>query len=277
MPIHRVFDFTDVSDSEFDLIDEAVMRSAYATQNRFGRLFDERVYENNMAARLRAEGFEVHTQVPMTVTYNSFKKKYYLDLVVNQVLYELKVVSALLDEHKAQVLNYAMLQDIRRAKLINFGETRVRGQLLRNAVSQDRRHHPILRNLGWRSLTPQCESLLAHLRSIIKDWGTHLSCQLYNEAILHFLGGEAHCLQRVEILADGVPLGSHRVQMLAPNFAFAVTCLTSNQAHYDNHLETLLAHTSLEAIQWINLNHSQIELKTRCRSPADGKGITAME
>lgn len=125
MPIHRTIELTDVTDTDFDLIDEAVMRCAFAAQNKFGRLFDERVYENDLAAKLRAEGFDVHTQVPVTVIHGSFEKTYRLDLVVNQMLYELKVLSALLDEHKAQALHYAMLQNIRRVKLINLGEPRL--------------------------------------------------------------------------------------------------------------------------------------------------------
>lgn len=68
MPITPSLRLNQVSDDEFAIIDEAVMRCAYAVQNKFGRLFDEQVYENNLAARLRAEGFEVYTQVPIDVT-----------------------------------------------------------------------------------------------------------------------------------------------------------------------------------------------------------------
>lgn len=277
MPIHRDLELTDVSDSDFNLIDEAVMRCAYAAQNKFGRLFDERVYENDMAAKLVSEGFAVHTQVPVKVTHGGFEKTYFLDLVVNQMLYELKVVSGLLDEHKAQALSYAMLQNIRRVKLINLGEPEVTGRLLRNAVPDAERFRPMLRNSGWRILTPQCERLVTHLRAIIKDWGTHLSSQLYNEALVHHFGGEGQCLQRIEIKANNVRLGTHLVQMHGPNLAFTVTALTRNQTPYREHLDALLAHTDLEAVQWINLNHSRIEITTVDRSGSVGRGIGAKE
>ena len=274
MPIHRKLELTDVSDTDFDRIDEAVMRSAYSAQNKFGNRFDERVYENEMAAKLRADGLDVHTQVPVTVVHGGFEKTYFLDLVVNHMLYELKVVAALLDEHKAQSLNYAMLQNIRRVKLINFGESRVCGLLLRNAVPDTERRQPTLRNSCWHAQTPQCELLVAHLRAIIKDWGTHLSSQLYNEALVHFFGGDGQCLQRIEVKADNRRLGTHLVQMHAANHAFTVTALTRNGAPYRQHLEALLAHTSLEAIQWINLNHSCVEITTVGRN---GRGMGATE
>jgi hypothetical protein len=62
---------------EFDERDAIVMRCAYAAQNTLGRLCDERVYENDLALRLSAEGFKaVHTQVPVTVKHDSFEKVY---------------------------------------------------------------------------------------------------------------------------------------------------------------------------------------------------------
>ena len=60
MPIIRDIKQGIISDADFDLIDANVMRCAYASQNKFGRLFDERIYENDLAARLRSEGFLVH-------------------------------------------------------------------------------------------------------------------------------------------------------------------------------------------------------------------------
>lgn len=276
MPIHRTLDLHSVSDTDFDVIDEAVMRCAYDTRNKFGRLFDERVYENDLAARLRAEGFDVHTQVALKVSHGPFEKTYYLDLIVNHMLYELKVVASLLDEHRAQALNYAMLQNIRRVKLLNFGEAKVRGDIVRNAISEPARHAPTLRKSGWHILSPNCERLFDHLKAVIKDWGMHLSSQLYNEALIHHFGGEAHCLQRREVCSVGLKLGTHPVQMHSEHHAFALTSLTRHQAAYRHHLTTLLEHTELKAIQWINLNHSRVEITTLERNEI-GKGMRARE
>ena len=126
MPIHPSLQLKSVSDTDFAVLDKAVMDCAYAAHNKFGRLFDERIYENDVAARLRALGLEAHTQVPVRVEHGTFQKTYYLDLVVNHMLYELKVVSILTSDHDAQALHYAILQDIRLVKLLNFGEVKVR-------------------------------------------------------------------------------------------------------------------------------------------------------
>lgn len=274
MPIQPSLNLESVSDAQFEIIDDAVMRCAYASQNKFGRKFDERVYENDIAARLRAEGFEVHTQVPVKVVHGDFEKVYYLDLVVNQMLYELKVVVALSPEHDAQALHYAMLQNIHRVKLINFGEKQVRGSLLRNALTTPERYFPTQRKSGWKAITPHCERLLDYTKELIKDWGTHLECSLYEEALVHHFGGDAHCLQRLNVRAGALTLGTHVVQLYAPAHAFVVTAFTGAAADYKRHLEILLAHVELDGIQWINLNRSRLEVTTLQRN---GRGMEAEE
>lgn len=188
MPIHPTLKLNSVSDADFAVIDKVVMKCAYATHNKFGRLFDERIYENDLAARLRAEGFDVHTQVPIVMTHGDFETAFRLDLVVNHMIYELKAVAALGNEHEAQGLHYAMLQDVRLVKLLNFGASKVQGKLLANAVASADRFRPSLRNSGWRIITPHCERLVNHLKELIHDWGTHLLCQLYNAALVHHCG-----------------------------------------------------------------------------------------
>ena len=96
MPFHCPLPIRSLSREEFEERDRIVMSCAYASQNELGRLCDERVYENDMAARLHAAGFsEIHTQVPLTVSHRDFAKTYRLDLIADGALYELKSVAAL--------------------------------------------------------------------------------------------------------------------------------------------------------------------------------------
>ncbi len=262
MPITPSLHIRDISDAEFASIDEVVMRCAYACQNKFGRLFEERIYENDLAQRLIAEGLTVHTQVPITVTHGGFEKVYYLDLVVNDLIYEIKVVAALLPEHRGQALHYAMLQDVRRVKLLNFGGPKVRGDLQWNTLTTADRHCPKQRKTGWQPITSQCDRLVEHVKDLIKDWGTHLSTDLYNEALVHYFGGEANCLARHEVRSGEHVFGTHLVQHHAPDAGFIVTSLNRDQAAFQLQLENLLRHVSLQGLQWINLNRSRLEITT---------------
>jgi hypothetical protein len=157
-------------------------------------------------------------------------------------------------------------------KLLNFGSSRVEGILLRNALEEAERHQHLLRDLGWRALSPQCGMLVERIRDLVCDWGTHLSTQLYNEALVHFFGGEGMCLSRIEVIAGDRFIGSHPVQMLSPGVAFAITGFHSNQISYRRHLEAVLEYTRLEAIQWINLDRSTVEITTLEKN---GRGMRA--
>lgn len=262
MPIVPTLNLKNLTDDEFDRIDAAVMRLAYVSQNKLSRLFEEHVYENDLALRLRAEGFEVHTQVPIAVTLGIFEKTYYLDLVVNHMLYELKVVQAWNAAHQAQVLHYAMLQDIRRAKLVNFRSARVMGDLHYNPLTNSLRHRPRWTTREWRPTSEGCESLLAYVQSIVSDWGTHLDSRLYQEAIIHHFGGELECLQRLPVVQDGTQLGSHLVQLHALDSCFVVTAIHRHSVEHRRHLQRQLEGLPLKVMQWINFNHSCIEFTT---------------
>lgn len=262
MPILPSIAFDSISDQQFAAIDQSVMRCAYAVHNKLGRHFDEKVYENDLALRLRAEGHEVFTQVPVAVFHSSFRKTYYLDMAVDHVIYELKVVTSLSSEHEAQALQYAMFQDVRLVKLINFGDSKVQGRLLFNALRKDDRYHSEICFQRYRALTPKCERLVFLLEELIKDFGTHLSNQLYNDAFIDFFGGENECVRRLELHAEQVLLGSHSVQLYAPNCAFVISTLSRDQVAYSRHLKVLMDLTSLYGIQWINFNRSKIELTT---------------
>ncbi len=258
MPIHHTIPLRDLSQDEFDGLDRVVMQHAYAAQNELGRLFDERVYENQMARTLRGAGFSVQTQVPVKAVHGLFEKTYYLDLVVNQMLYELKAVAALAPEHEAQALHYAMLMDVRRAKLLNFRTERVQGKLCFSSVTDAERRRSRFETDAWRPQTNACERLMQQLRELVADLGTHLSTRLYSEALVHFNGGETGCLQRIPV----AELGTHLIQSHAPGLAFILTSLTRGVPDYRHHLSRLIGHLDVRAMQWFNLNHATIECET---------------
>ena len=261
MPIERPT-IIDLSQSEFDQIDQIVMDCAYASQNELGRLCDERAYENDLALRLRSLGLEAATQVAVRVHHGASEKTYRLDLVCNHAVYEAKTATGFAREHDAQVLNYAMLLDIRHVKLLNFRPAKVRGRLRYNPLTDSVRHQFKLRTGQWRQLTPRCKELASTLRMLLEDWGAFLETQLYEEAIVFFMGGPEECLKRVELRRGNHLLGSQFMTMHAPRHLFAVTAISRDPTAYREHLSRLLKLTGLDGIQWMNLNHHQIDFIT---------------
>ncbi len=263
MPIHCDIPIRNLTKAEFDEIDKVVMKCAYASQNALGRLCDERVYENDLALRLHVAGLaEVHTQVPVTITHRDFQKVCRFDLVANHALYELKTASGFVGEHDAQIMHYAMMAAVNHGKLINFRPESVKGRLRFNALSTADRHQTTFDTRRWQRLGPGCERLHDHVVGLIKDWGGYLDTRLYEEALVHFFGGETHCVSRVPVIRDGHELGTHRVQFHEDGAIFIITAITREKARHEAHLRRLIGYTRLKAIQWINCNHSTLELIT---------------
>ena len=263
MPIHCPITVRNLTKPEFDECDRIVMQCAYDSQNSLGRLCDERVYENDLATRLRAEGIsEVATQIPVTVTNGAFEKIYRLDLVVNHAIYELKVVAAFAGEHDAQALHYAMLMDVSQAKLLNFRASRVQGRLRFTPLTQAQRRQIVCDDSRWRPLSPRCEPLKQRTLEVLADWGAYLDSRLYEEALVHYCGGEERCASRVVVARDGIELGTHRIQSHAEGLFFIVTAFANGTDEQRRHIERLLRLTGLRGVQWINLSHATVQLIT---------------
>ena len=263
MPIHCPVTIVNLSADEFEKLDYRVMGHAYTSQNELGRLCDECAYQADLKARLLADGFNsVLTEISVTVTHRDFTKKYFLDLIANDALYELKAEANLVSEHETQLLNYMFLLGIQRGKLLNFRPGKVQGKIIATSLTQEKRRRFTAVTEGWKELTPACATLRQTLCDLLTDWGAFLEAALYQEALVHFLGGQSNVEHRVGLSRGAVDLGTQRMFVHAPGVAFRLTAVTEDQQYVESHLCRLLALTNLRAIQWVNLNHAQIEFTT---------------
>jgi len=106
------------------------------------------------------------------------------------------------------------------------------------------------------------------------DWGAFLEVSLFQEALVHFLGGEPSVAQRLRLARNGMALATQRFLVHTKGVAFRLTALTDGISAQESHLRRLLALTDLRAMQWINLNHAEIQFVTLIR---DGGGMGAKE
>lgn len=83
----------------------------------------ESTYERCLAYELRRQGLDCRTQHPQPVCYKGRRLEcgYRIDLLVeNQLVVEVKSVEAIHPVHKAQLLTYMRLAQLRVGLLINF-------------------------------------------------------------------------------------------------------------------------------------------------------------
>ncbi len=155
MPITCPISFTRLSTAEFRALDYEIMPHAFASQNDLGRLADEGVYQTDFAARLAAAGYEIHREVPITATFRSFVKAYYLDVAIaGKAVYELKAVTKLTAEHEAQLMNYLLMLDCSHGKLVNLRPASVDSRFVNAPMTLVQRRAFAIDDQHWRVITP---------------------------------------------------------------------------------------------------------------------------
>lgn len=250
MPIHCPIRIESLSTEEFGLFDYSVMGHIFASQNEIGRLADERIYQSDVAQRLAAAGMATEIELPITLVHKTFVKELSLDLVVSQrAVYEFKTVSTLSSNHVAQLLTYLYVLDLPRGKLVNFRSSSVEAKFVNAPIPREERCGFSVsadRFRGDRSL----QQLVVDL---VRDWGTSLSVSLYNQAIVHLLGGQATVERMLPLSRGGKRLGNQRFHLVDDRVALELTAFTKlENDDYRGHLQRLLELSPLAAVEWIN-------------------------
>jgi len=261
MPISCPFPVRPIGQEEFTRLDYQVMRLAYDSQNALGRLGDEGIYQNDLAARITASGLaQVRQEVPITVSHRDFVKVYRLDLVINDSsVYELKAESNLVPEHDSQLLNYLFLRESQHGKLVNFRPAKVQSRFVNNNITAEARRDLEVEFSRWREDDAGLQPILLEL---LEDWGGFLELPLYLAAMTHFFGGEEKVVRMLPLSRDGFSLGNQRFHLLSDQVAFRLTAMSGETDDYESQLKSLLRHSPLSAIQWINMARHKIQFVT---------------
>lgn len=265
MPVINSISLCPVPQNEFAAIDYCVMEHAFACQNELGRLCDEVIYQNDLAARLKdAKLGAIATEVPIVVTHRTFSKTYYLDLVIsNCAIYELKTTTQLVAEHQAQLLNYLLLGGVHHGKLVNFRPARVQSRFVNTTLNPSTQRQLEFVTALWEETDERSEELRQTFQNLLEDWGAFLELPIYVEALLHLLGGEEALTRMLPLRRNGIPLGQQSFSLLRPNVAFRVTALPEEDAQlYERQLRSLLSLTPLQAFQWMNMSQHRIHFVT---------------
>jgi GxxExxY protein len=86
--------------------------------------FVEPVYQESLEIEMELQGIPFHAQrlLPLEYKGRPLKAKYVADFVCfDRIIVELKAVSVLIDEHRAQVQNYLKATGHKLGLLVNFG------------------------------------------------------------------------------------------------------------------------------------------------------------
>ena len=236
------------------------MASVFAIHNEFGRFFDEAIYKRELARRLPG----VELEVPVDVQFEPFHKRYFLDvLVVDCAVLEFKSVATLSDRHRSQLLQYLMLCDLPHGKLINVRTESVEHEFVNCTLKRiDRTQFHVDRS-AWKEIGDK--EFMDWFERLLRDLGTGLDVSLYEEAATQFLSGTESVERDADVISAGAVIGRQRFRQFGPDVALKITTLSQRLDAFETHACKLLTHTSLQAIQWINISRDEVLFKTLLR------------
>ena len=263
MPIKPGVQTKPISYDDFHSLDYEVMGIVFSIHRDLGRFWNEKIYQNGLAYRCQKAGFEnVATEVPIHVSYADFIKVYYIDLLINNVTYELKTAQILTGVHDKQTINYLMLTGLNHAKLINMRPPSVQHRFVSTRLTTENRYDFTVDDEQWRDFDEDSIWLKRMFRSLLDEWGAFLEVNLFYNAIVHFRGGEGNVVKEINVMEGSRILGRQKAHLITSDIAFKISSVTKDERHYENHFRRLIRYTSLKAIHWINLNHDKVVFKT---------------
>ena len=130
-------------------ITSKIIEACFEVSNELGIGYLESVYENALFVALQQKNLMVARQVPLKVNFRGVVVgDFKADLLVEgKVIIELKVVSNLMKEHYAQVLNYPKTTGLEVGLVVNFGTSKLQYRRFENRFGKERPISEVLQEL----------------------------------------------------------------------------------------------------------------------------------
>ena len=157
-------------------------------------------------------------------------------------------------------MNYLLLADLPHGKLVNLRPGQVEHEFINATLRTFERQRFEIEACDWQDIGTV--NVREWFTTFLRDLGTCLDVTLYEAALAHCASGPASVEHEVEVVSGGVVLGRQKFRLLQPNVAGKVTTLTDNLEAFAAHARRLLAHTPLEAIQWVNVGRHRVTFTT---------------
>ncbi|HBJ36942.1 MAG TPA: hypothetical protein DDZ51_19730 [Planctomycetaceae bacterium] len=201
-------------------------------------------------------------EVSVEVVHQTFRKTFFADVIASRSgLFEFKAAEAIHSRHRAQTTQYLLLFGLHHAKIINVRPEAVEHEFVNILSNLNELRKPRILDASLLLESPGAGNLREILLSLIHDWGAGLDLALYEEAIIHFLGGESAVLYKVPVTGTGGKLAEQQMRLVAPDAAFRLTAFSPGSPSYTKfrtHAQRLLDHTPLNFIQWINIHQTEL-------------------
>ncbi|MBQ3631733.1 MAG: GxxExxY protein [Prevotella sp.] len=107
-----------------------VVGAAIEVHNTLGRGMAESIYQEALAVEMKKRNMIAEREKELCLLYKGvpLEKKYFADFYYKGIIIEMKSVSEVVSDHRAQLFNYMRITGQHRGILLNFGEKYLRSE-----------------------------------------------------------------------------------------------------------------------------------------------------
>ncbi len=259
MPIWLEGDLRHVDQKEFARVAYDAMGQIFAVRNELGRLFQERIYKTEVAAR---HG-DVKLEVPINVGFDSFQKKYFIDMLVSDcAIFEVKAAESIAPDHRAQLINYLMLLEVAHGKLVNVYPEIIQHEFVNARMEYKQRTRFKVDDGGWIAVTGEDIRWKEWITSALRDWGTGLDLALYTDALIHALGGREQAEREMPVVVNRRSCGTQKAIFTDPESIVRVSSFPEKLASWEHHLQQFARFAQVHAVHWLNIGRGVVTFHT---------------
>jgi len=259
MPITTKEPLTRLTQAEFAEIAYEVTNKAFAIRKELGPLFDEFVYKSALIQSFP----DARSECRIDVTFEDFHKTYFIDFIIKPgAIFELKTTKTLTDRHRSQLLHYLLLTEMNHGKLINFGPQKVEHTFINTSLTHADRIAFSVNKANWHPTEGFDQNYQNRILDLLSDWGSCLNVELYQDAIIHMIGGKNQALRKVHIFQNNKCIAQQVMPLCDKETILHVTTFPNQASPYTNKLTRMLHATKLKHVQWINISRKSITFQT---------------
>jgi GxxExxY protein len=126
---------------QYEELTGKILATCFEVSNELGCGFLESVYQKALIIALKEKDLKVEPEHGLEVIFHGQNVgQFYADLLVeNKVMIELKAVSVLDENHKAQIINYLKASGIEVGLLVNFGAPKLEYRRFNNRFIEEKK------------------------------------------------------------------------------------------------------------------------------------------
>ncbi|QEF99452.1 hypothetical protein Mal15_35170 [Stieleria maiorica] len=259
MPIEIGAKIRAVGKREFSQICYDVMGSVFAIRKEMGRVFNESVYHR----KIRESFADTLYEVPIVVSHGQFTRRYALDsLFLGAAIFEWKSVDTLCDVHRAQLLNYLMLCEVRSGKLVNLRPEKIEQEFVNVALTRAQRQSFTLEIDSFSPSASLDRDWMQCMIDALRDCGTGLDQGLYLSLSDFFHGGADQSHSIATVTSGNMECGQQRIRANRTGDVIMISTLSQRLEEFERHSQLFLNHLDRDRLHWLNIGLHKVSFRT---------------